>query len=49
MDIRKESMGGLVATRVGKLRRGGAAPGGRPWEARAWLGLLKARELLIHA
>ena len=49
LDIRKafdsvwqESMGGLVATRVGKLRPGGAAPGGRPWEARAWLGLLEA-------
>ena len=53
LDIRKafdsvwqESMGDLVARRVGRLLQGwGTGAGGR--EARAWLGLLEARELLI--
>ena len=45
LDIRKafdsvwqESMGRLVAARVGRLlASGGTAMGGQPWEARAWL------------
>ena len=47
LDVRKafdsvwqESMGDLVARRVGGLRAGGGGtPGGEPWEARAWLAL----------
>ena len=45
LDIRKafdsvwqESMGRLVAARVGRLlASGGTGMGGQPWEARAWL------------
>ncbi|OLP87929.1 Retrovirus-related Pol polyprotein from type-1 retrotransposable element R2 [Symbiodinium microadriaticum] len=55
LDVRKafdsvwqESMGDLVARRVGGLRAGGGGtPGGEPWEARAWLALLEARELNV--
>ena len=55
LDIRKafdsvwqESMGRLVAARVGRLlASGGTAMGGQPWEARAWLGLLEAREVRV--
>ena len=55
LDIRKafdsvwqESMGDMVAARVGGLRPGGGgSAGGMPWEARAWLGLLEAREMRI--
>ena len=54
LDIRKafdsvwqESMGDMAA-RVGGLRPGGGGSrGGMPWEARAWLGLLEAREMQI--
>ena len=55
LDIRKafdsvwqESMGDMVAARVGGLRPGGGGTqGGMPCEARAWLGLLEAREMRI--
>ena len=55
LDIRKafdsvwqESMGQLVDARVGRLlASGGTAMGGQPWEARAWLGLLEAREMRV--
>ena len=49
LDVRKafdsvwqESMGDMVAQRIGGLRQGGGGTeGGMPWEARAWLGLLE--------
>ena len=55
LDVRKafdsvwqESMGDMVASRVGGLRPGGGGTaGGRLWEARAWLGLLDAREMQV--
>ena len=47
-SVWQESMGELVGRRVGGLRAGGGGtPGGEPWEARAWLALLEARELNI--
>ena len=57
LDVRKafdsvwqESMGDMVAQRVGGLRPGGGGTaGGMPWEARAWLGLLEAREMQVAA
>ena len=55
LDVRKafdsvwqESMGDMVAQRIGGLRPGGGGThGGMPWEARAWLGLLEAREMQV--
>ena len=55
LDVRKafdsvwqESMGDMVASKVGGLRAGGGGTaGGMPWEARAWLGLLEAREMQV--
>ncbi|CAE7330292.1 hus1 [Symbiodinium necroappetens] len=55
LDVRKafdsvwqETMGDMVARRVGGLRPGGGGTrGGEPWQARAWLSLLEARELNV--
>ncbi|CAE7456901.1 unnamed protein product [Symbiodinium sp. CCMP2592] len=46
LDIRKAF--GVHGTSRGELlSSGGTAMGGSPWEARAWLGLLEARELRV--
>ena len=55
LDVRKafdsvwqESMGDMVAAKLGGLRTGGGGMAdGMPWEARAWLGLLEAREVKV--
>ena len=47
-SVWQETMGDMVAQRVGGLRPGGGGTrGGEPWEARAWLALLEARELNV--
>ena len=48
-SVWQESMEDMVAAsgRAANRRRGTGNVGGMPWEARAWLGLLEAREVSV--